>query len=289
MIPTINFHLIKACNFKCKFCYATFNDICEKGLTKGEQFDLIESLAQNGLFRKINFAGGEPTLVPHIRELIEFAKSLGFETSIVTNASRIDFEWVRSISRHLDILTLSVDSIKDETNRASGRNRKQKTIDSIKLGELAKACHLFGVNLKVNTVVTQFNQDETLVGFINELQPFRWKILQATRVEGQNDTDFEAIKVSSDTFSKYCKRNQQNLLPGIKLIEESENLISGSYLMIDQLGRFFDSNNRKHNYSDAILSVGVKKALQQVSINESKFSEREGNYSTIKTINTCTS
>ena len=73
MITTINFHLLKACNFKCKFCYATFNDINEKKMSKNEQFELIKQLAESKMFKKINFAGGEPTLIPYIKELIIYA------------------------------------------------------------------------------------------------------------------------------------------------------------------------------------------------------------------------
>ena len=110
MITTINFHVIKACNYKCKFCYATFNDINVKGMSKAQQFETIQLLSKSNKFKKINFAGGEPTLIPHICELIKFAKELGFETSIVTNASMIDSQWVKKISPYLNILALSIDS-----------------------------------------------------------------------------------------------------------------------------------------------------------------------------------
>lgn len=282
MITTVNLHLIKACNFKCKFCYATFNDINSKGLSKAEQFELIEIISMSKKFRKMNFAGGEPTLIPHIEELIAFTKELGFETSIVTNASRIDFEWVKNISPHLDILTLSVDSINDETNISSGRSQKEETISKAKLMDIARACHIFGVNLKINTVVSQFNQMEILTPLINKLRPFRWKILQATQVEGQNDSAFDKVRVSYLEFIEYCKKNKTRLFPEIKVIEESEDIIQGSYLMIDQLGRFYDSSGKKHNYSGRILTVGLENALQQVSPDTSKFENREGNYTTLK-------
>lgn len=282
MITTVNFHLIKECNFKCKFCYATFNDIISKGMTKEEQFKLIRLLAESKKFNKINFAGGEPTLVHHICELIKFAKLLGFETSIVTNASKIDFEWIKNIAKHLDILTLSIDSINEETNIASGRNKNKECISKDKLKEIANACHLFGVNLKVNTVVSKFNQKEILSDFINELRPFRWKILQATRVKGQNDLNFDEVKVNSEEFLDYCNKNTINILPDIKVIRESEILIQGSYLMIDQCGRFFDSNSQKHNYSGEILKKGVEEALREIYTDFFKFEAREGNYTTIK-------
>ena len=284
MITTVNFHLNKSCNFKCSFCYASFNDITTKGLPKQKTFELIQLLAESKMFHKINFAGGEPTLVPYITDLIQYAKSFGFETSIVTNASRIDFDWVRDISPHLDILTLSIDSTNKNTNIKSGRNQKKTTMEEDSLFNISKSCHIFGVELKINTVVTQFNKNENLAPFINTIKPFRWKILQATRVERQNDKDFDKVKVSSEEFFRYCSINNQNILPQIKVIKENPTLIEGSYLMVDPSGRFYDSTNKKHNYSDKILEVGVQKALHQVNTNFEKFLEREGNYSTLKII-----
>lgn len=281
MITTVNYHLIKACNFKCKFCYATFEDLKNKGIKKVEQFELIQLLAISGLFRKINFAGGEPTLVPYITELIKYAKDLNFETSIVTNASRINAEWIINIAPNLDILALSIDCIDEQSNLLSGRNEKGVTIQMQHFKSIAMACHEHGIQLKINTVVSQFNYKETLTEFINELKPFRWKIMQVTRVEGQNDSQYDIVKINSEQFNQYCERNQQKLSNQIKLIIEPEEIIQGSYLMIDPLGRFYDTANKKHNYSDKILEVGVKSALQQVNVDVTKFEKREGNYTVL--------
>jgi radical S-adenosyl methionine domain-containing protein 2 len=283
MIPTVNFHLIKACNFKCKFCYATFNDIRSKGISKAEQLKLIECLAESNLFKKINFAGGEPTLIPHLQELIKHAKNCGLTTSIVTNGSRIDMRWIERVAPYLDIIGLSIDSIDEKTNIESGRSQAQRVLKVEQAEKIATACKIFGVHLKINTVVSRYNQHETLSDFINTIQPFRWKILQVTKVEGQNDAQFDEVKISSEEFQNYCKRNRNGVLPEIKVIEECSDLIQGSYLMIDQLGRFYDDYNGKHNYSAKILEAGVEQALEEVWVDKHKFEERDGEY-TLATI-----
>ena len=156
MITTINFHLIKACNFRCKFCYATFEDIKGKSISKNEQMELMRQLAKSKLFKKINFAGGEPTLVPHIDELIIHAKILGFETSIVTNASRIDENWIKRMAPYLDILTISLDSLDEGTNLISGRaDSSGNTIKREAIESLSNACHENNIALKINTVVSR--------------------------------------------------------------------------------------------------------------------------------------
>lgn len=278
MITTVNFHLIKSCNFKCKFCYATFDDIHSKGISREEQLKLIESLAESGLFKKINFAGGEPTLVPHLAELIKHAKECGLITSIVTNGSRIDMKWIEQVAPYLDIIGLSIDSLDEKTNIKSGRSQAGKVVPAERIIEIANACKIFGVHLKVNTVVSSYNQHETLSDFINIIRPFRWKILQVTRIEGQNDSQYDEVKITLEEFQNYCKRNREGVLPEITIVEESSELIQGSYLMIDQLGRFYDSSNGEHNYSEKILEVGVEKALKQIGVDKLKFEKRNGNY-----------
>jgi radical S-adenosyl methionine domain-containing protein 2 len=288
MITTINFHLTKSCNFNCKYCFAKFNDIQGNGLSKSEQIELIRQLAESGKFRKINFAGGEPTLVPHIAELIQYAKSIGFETSIVTNGSRIDFEWVKNISPYLDILAVSVDSINSETNIKIGSNQKGNGLSVNDLKNIATACHCFGIELKINTVVSKFNVYETLTDFINEIKPFRWKILQATKITGQNDEGFEQIEISTNDFSYFCSRNKTNILSEINVVTENNEMIKGSYIMIDCLGRFFDDSRNCHSYSNSIIEHGVEMALSQINVDSQKFIARNGNYTTIKNDNLCT-
>ena len=68
------------------------------------------------------------------------------------------------------------------------------------------------------------------------------------------------------------------------MIIEEDNIIRGSYLMIDMLGRFFDSTQMKHNYSDSILKVGVENALQNIYVDIDKFNQREGDYSLVNKI-----
>lgn len=250
MITTVNFHLTKACNF--------------------------------------NFAGGEPALVPYITELIRYAKSLGLETSIVTNGSRIDSEWIENISPYLDILAISVDSISPETNIKIGSSQSGETLSVNNLLNITTTCHCFGVLLKINTVVSKFNCNEELTDFINEIRPFRWKILQATKIKGQNDAGFNEVAVSLPDFEYFCSRNKASILPEIKVIAENNELMNGSYIMTDCSGRFFDNSKNRHSYSDRILEIGVEDALIQINVDSQKFIARNGNYSTIKEDILCT-
>ncbi len=124
-VPSVNYHLWKPCNMRCNFCFATFQDISFDFLPKGhlsceDSMSVVDALAGAG-FRKINFAGGEPTLCPWLPDLIRRAKDLGLTTSVVTNGSRISEEWMSSVSGSLDWIALSVDSVNPDTLLRTGR------------------------------------------------------------------------------------------------------------------------------------------------------------------------
>ena len=106
----------------------------------------------------------------------------------------------------------------------------------------------------------------------------KWKILQATKIIGQNEADFSKVAVSEKDYKSFCDRNGEMLSPDIEIVCESENAIIGSYCMIDHRGCFFDDSSGQHRYSDPILKIGVEKALQQTVYSFDKFNERKGNY-----------
>ena len=55
-------------------------------------------------------------------------------------------------------------------------------------------------------------------------------------------------------------------------------MMSGSYVMIDPAGRFFDNVDGFHNYSRFILKVGVMEALRDISVVPERFVQRGGHY-----------
>ena len=53
---------------------------------------------------------------------------------------------------------------------------------------------------------------------------------------------------------------------------------TGSYVMVDPAGRFFDNAAGTHTYSRPILEIGVEKALMDVFVDAGKFLSRSGMY-----------
>ena len=281
-VPTVNYHLWQPCNMSCGFCFATFEDLPVSSgvncLPESDALGLIGELWRAG-FGKINFAGGEPILCPWLHSLIRYAKSVGFTTSIVTNGSKVTEGWLDSLDGRLDIAALSVDSVDADTLGRIGRAVKGKRPFGrdyyLGVGERLKGR---GIRLKVNTVVNRYNLGEDFRPFIREMRPERWKIFQALRVEGQNDGRMDNFAVTPGEFEGYVGRNRDVADDGVRVVAEGNELMTGSYLMVDPLGRFFDNTKGRHTYSRAILAVGVAGALEDVEIYPERFTERGGFY-----------
>ena len=264
---------------RCGFCFATFEDIPGRGqLEREESFELVNLLCQAG-FQKINFAGGEPTLLPWLSDLIRQTKSSGLTTSIVTNGSRITSEWLDDLAGSLDIIALSIDSVESGTQRRIGRVVNGKDpIDAPHYRKLGEMIRERGIRLKVNTVVNRANHTEDFRSFILEMKPERWKIFQTLPVAGQNDARISEFIITDSDFEQYVQRNRSVESEGVRVVPEDNELMTGSYVMVDPLGRFFDDVSGTHNYSDPILDIGVAAALKQVEVDAERFELRGGVY-----------
>ena len=280
-VTTVNYHLLKSCNMDCGFCFAPFSDLPLRSpnyLPQANSIRLISLIAHAG-FQKVNFAGGEPTLISWLPSLIHHAKEMGLTTSVVTNGSRITEEWLDGLVGSLDILAVSIDSVDPERQRKIGRVVKDKPpmTDADYLG-IAKTAKARGFRLKVNTVVNRHNIDEDFRPFIRDMGPERWKIFQALPVEGQNDHRFDEFAITLDEFDLYIQRNRSVERSGIRVVPENNEQMTGSYLMIDPLGRFFDNTKGEHTYSSPIPEVGVEQALMEIEVFPERFAERGGLY-----------
>ncbi len=283
-IPSVNFHLWEPCNMRCKFCFATFQDVKkEMELPKGhlpfiEAMRVVEAIAKEG-FQKINFAGGEPTLCPWLPDLIIRAKEMGLTTAIVSNGSQITKEWLNKCQGKLDWIALSIDSINEKANIISGRairGKKAMKIDDYK--RIAGLIKKYQIKLKINTVVSAVNHLENIATFINSVNPMRWKIFQVLPIKGQNDACIDSFVIDGDNYQAYLNRNKADLKGAIKMVEESNEMMTSSYLMIDPAGRFFDNQDGTYRYSKPILQGGVKAALQSIRVSYDKFISRDGLY-----------
>lgn len=272
-VPAVNFHLLLQCNMACNHCFAA--NLSGKRLPDDGAIDVVRMIAEAG-FEKINFAGGEPMLHPGLDSLIRMAKECGMTTSVVTNGTRITDPWLDKISGHLDWIALSIDSPCPETHAASGRADGNGPISAERYLGMCGSIRRRDIRLKINTVVTIHNHDEAMAGFVSDARPERWKIMRALPVGGQNDHKPGPFEVTGAQFDAYVKRNTP--VEGVTVVPEDNDLMTGSYVMIDPMGRFYDNVDGRYRYGRPILSAGVEAALSDVRIDGEAFERRGGRY-----------
>lgn len=202
----INWHVVEACNYACKYCYAKWDTpentrdvIRDEGKTRG----LLEALATffaptrsgNPLAAalrwqrtRLNIAGGEPLLQGDaVVRAAEHARALGMEVSIITNGSRLTPHLMARLAPNLSLLGVSVDSWAPESNRAIGRtDRRGRHMDLSQLSEVVDLGRRMNpsMHVKLNTVVNRVNHHEDMMPLVQALRPDRWKVLRVLPVQG---------------------------------------------------------------------------------------------------------
>ena len=268
----INYHLIRACDASCRFCFATFRDVAGR-LPTSDARRLLDRLRAAG-GEKITFAGGEPTLHPDLGELLRHAKELGFTTCVVTNGFNLG-DLLDAHAAALDWAGLSIDSGSESVQAALGRGRGDHVARCV---DLADRCRAEGVRVKLNTVVTAETWWGDLAPLVRRVRPERWKVFQVLPIAGQNDESVEDLLISREQFRAFVQRHAHLAAEGLAPVVEDNDAMLSSYVMVDPLGRFFGNATGRHIYSQPILEVGVEAALAQVGFEPARFEARGGRY-----------
>jgi radical S-adenosyl methionine domain-containing protein 2 len=271
----VSWHLWPTCNLTCTYCYATFRDV-PSTLSEAEGLAVLNALAEAGT-EKVTFVGGEPTLCPHLPSLIRRAKELGLVTMLVTNGTKLTGAYRDQLAPFLDWVSLSIDASNGALMSKMGRgNARFHDVCLRQWEELSRIRHL---RLKVNTVVTRENLDDDMRGLIRQLRPARWKVFQVLPVRGQNDDKVEPLLISKEEFDGWVARHRELDAEGLGPVAEDNRDLTGTYLMLDALGRFFHNRTGEHVYTSSLLHVGVWEALRQLEWDVDGFLARKGIYS----------
>ena len=272
---SINYHITEKCNYCCKFCFARYKNH-NKELSLNDSLKLIRIIAENGC-KKINFAGGEPTLINHLPELIIHSKNLGLFVSMISNGTFINRKFMEKCSEKLDLIGLSIDSLDNHIEVNLGRTLRlnSKNYSHVHLiKQKIKLIKEYEIAIKINSIVNPLNWDENLSDFIHNINPIRWKVFEVHLLKGINDNFFiEFGNLKPWQFQSFIERHRQ-----LNPVYESSKMILDSYCMITPDGRFYQDSNHQHHYSQPILDIGINEAFQQINYQENKYRKRDGEY-----------
>ena len=272
--PVINYHITNRCNYRCAYCFGKFDGQKDPSIEKGKA--IIDSIAlyftenhiSNG---RINFVGGEPTLYPHLDEMIDYTHSLGMSVSIVTNGSHVTPEQIRSRRGKISCIGLSIDSIRTDTNKQIGRCC-QGNIKSLEDWiPLANAIHECGMTLKVNTVVSKWNLEEDLLPLYGALRPHKIKLFQMHLIRGINDAA-KPYEITDREFQEFCMRHRA--YSDATMVSEPCRSMENAYLMINPAGSVQLNNNGTYECFGNCQDMPLSEILRSVPLDGEKFKAR---------------
>lgn len=231
-IRSVNWHLISACNYSCRFCFA--KNLGEKPVSHPEGLEILKKLSESGI-EKINFAGGEPLLHKKLFDYCQEAHDLGMTVSITTNGSLLNDKLIHEHRQYIDWIGLSVDSAVEATEVELGRGKGGHVAHCIGISDAIQDA---GIRLKINTTVTAFNWMEDMSDFITRIDPDRWKVFQMLHIKGENDDAVPELSVTPEEFQSFKSRHIELVLKNSQNpVFESDDMMESSYFMLTPGGQ----------------------------------------------------
>lgn len=148
------------CNFHCPYCYVPTQKDLEGELSTAEIRDVLVQAGDLGV-RRIIVLGGEPSIYPSIREMIDFIRSRGMDVEMFTNGSGITADFARWLfDRHVRVVLKMNTFEADLQDRLSGRAGAGRIIAAamahLKQAGYPSAAHF----LAVSTIICRQNLKE---------------------------------------------------------------------------------------------------------------------------------
>ncbi len=127
--------ITNTCNYHCCYCiFSSESKIYENELNTNEVKRVIEELKENH-FSYIKFTGGEPFTRKDMIEILKYAKELGFDMDISTNASLITENVVKELKNmNFPMVHVSLDGYDKRSHElVRGKDTFEKTLKGIRL------------------------------------------------------------------------------------------------------------------------------------------------------------
>jgi len=285
--PTLNLHIIGACDYACRFCFRS------PQLHGGEPLlSLADTAAILREFKalggtRVRFAGGEPTLHAEIADMPRVACSIGLVPSLVTHGRRIDPAWIDRHLPWLRWLTLSVDTDSEATSDLLGRRLRHAPGGHVAhVEEVCARVRAWNarrparrrVNVVINMTITALNAHDAPIEYLRRCRPAKVKLLQMLPVEGENDGG-ASLACPDLLFRDYVARLLPLEAEGIRIVPEPNDDMDASYAMIDSFGRFFQRREGRYVHSRPVLDAGMEAAFAEVGgYSRERFVRRGADY-----------
>jgi len=150
----------RICNFRCSYCYVPEKKECKGELSKDELKDVLLQAKELGA-QKIIILGGEPSIYPHLPEMLRFLDKHGFEVEMFTNGTGVDEDLAGLLAELKVRVVLKLNSMKKEVqDRLAGREGAYDIIQTAFKNLKDAGYPAKDLFLALSTVICQPNFDE---------------------------------------------------------------------------------------------------------------------------------
>ncbi len=196
--------LTDRCNFRCVYCMPAIGmkfQPRDEHLTDEELLRLVGLFAQLGVTR-LRLTGGEPTIRPHLTELVRGMKAFpGIEeVSMTTNALLLSRKAAELKEAGLDRVNVSIDTLDPDRFTLMTRGGR---LDLVWAG--IEAAHEVGLSpIKLNTVVMRGQNDHEVVEMakLTVDRPWSVRFLEIMPLEGVGDVHDQGLVTSEETQAR---------------------------------------------------------------------------------------
>ncbi|GKY94489.1 hypothetical protein MPSEU_000414800 [Mayamaea pseudoterrestris] len=169
----LRFSLTERCNFRCTYCMPIEGVALqpeEQLLTTTELLTLAKHFCSLGV-NKIRLTGGEPTLNPHLLDIVTELKRMNVSVGITTNGFLLGQKpklLEQLMAAGLDSMNVSLDSLEPEKFARITRRPASYLPKVLSVLDASRRNHdnSSNVSVKVNIVVMRGQNDDELVDFV---------------------------------------------------------------------------------------------------------------------------
>ncbi|MCP3887988.1 MAG: radical SAM protein [Desulfobulbaceae bacterium] len=171
---SIEIEFSRICNFRCSYCYVDERIECSNELSRVEIKDVILQAKGMGA-RKIIILGGEPSIYPHLIEMLRFIGNEGLEIEMFTNGSGIDKKLATILAEEKVRVALKMNSRNEKLQDSlAGKNGAYTLIQNALVALKDAGYPSRELFLAISTVICRNN--------IGEL-PGMWQWLRGENIE----------------------------------------------------------------------------------------------------------
>lgn len=246
-LERLTVHLTEQCNFRCSYCNMHFSS---RTMPQALAFKIVDEYARMG-GQIIHFTGGEPSIVPYINQLFEYAHVRGLQVSSNTNGfKRIDTRFVDKLKTSFDTPyagifneTMGVkcfaevvenmryysETMKDKMLSITAVLNKNTYPDMLALAKFVqenfKVYNLYFSNYKGSDPDFAFSDDQIKSMFTNHIP----KVLEYFKETG-NEYSYKqlALYKPNDFINADCRFDENKVLPCYIQLSEMTIDVDGS-------------------------------------------------------------